>query len=257
VRVVKFLEEPRRGDIGFLHVNRTTMTPAIVGALGGGAGVVNGRLLDISKRLISRNLVTAAGPDDGPVIIKYNANAGGAPDQRKAAGGTRTPRWRRTLGRLRRRLPWRWTRRLDGRYVVCGGRSLVPRWVWNDPALVVERFRPEQMDGLYVLRVAVLLGGSVYQRHHFSTDPVVKARRARRKAYSEEPLPDVVLARLRELHVDYAKVDWVMNGGEPVILDVNPTPMRTAPPAGAELPRFEHLARGIEALGAAVRETRS
>ena len=41
--------------------------------------VVNRNITDISKRKISRNLITSAKDYDGPVIVKTNRNAGGEP----------------------------------------------------------------------------------------------------------------------------------------------------------------------------------
>ena len=176
--------------------------------------VLSRNVHDISKRRISRSLVQRGDGYDGPVLVKTDANSGGWPDQRIYEYSDPPRRfWQRHLGV---------TRTLDGtKYRLYPTARKVPRAVWRNPALVVERFLPEWKDGLYRVRLATCFGNRTSTLMWGSPDPIVKA--TMRLGPCE--VPEAILEERRRLGLDYAKLDFVLRDGEPVLLDVNTTPI--------------------------------
>jgi hypothetical protein len=243
VRIVPLAEAGPPGDVGILHVNRTVLPDRLAAIVARRGRVVNGGALDMSKRRVSANLVRRGDGYGGPVIVKSNGNCAGASDMRKLERHDESTAWQR----LRARLPWLRERRIPGGgYMVRPRPADVPRWVWGSADHVVERFRPERDGPFYRLRIAVVFGRQSFSRDLLGGEPVVKAGPALQKRYRDEPLPREVWDRVAALSVDFAKVDWVIHEGTPVVLDINPTPTRKSPPAGVEeIALFERLARGL------------
>lgn len=212
--------------------------------------VVNRRLRDVRKRAISAQLV---GRDDawrGPVIVKTDNNSLGWSEETLLAAASPRSLFERVRGRLERKLlPERRrlgrARRLE-RYHVFESTDEVPRGVWSNPALVVERFVPETKDGAYVVRSYTCFGASAHASAFTSAEPVVK--RSNSVMARCEPPPDAILEARRRLGVDYAKMDYVLHGGEAFLLDVNPTPVVTPPIDEARIQRSAELADGLRAF---------
>lgn len=243
VRIVALDDAGPAGDVGILHVNRTVLPPRLAEIVARRGRVVNGGAVDMSKRRVSANLVRRGDGYDGPVMVKSNGNCAGASDRRKLERHDETTAWQR----LRDRLPWLREREVPGGgYMVRPRPADVPRWIWRHGDYVVEKFRPEREGPFYRLRIAVVFGRQSFSRDLLGGEPVVKAGPALQKSYRDEPLPQAVWDRVAALSVDFAKVDWVVHEGAPVVLDINPTPTRKAPPAGVEeVALFERLARGL------------
>jgi len=206
-------------DVGFVHVNRTLVDAALLPDNPNGKPLLNGSILDISKRRISTNLLTADSDYRGPVIIKTDANHFGKRERLARSKSMSGKLWLR----ISRRMSWRLSRELvDEEYPILDGIAAVPDWVWSRPDLVVERFLPEKDGDEFVLRLWVFFGQEEYGVRMFSPDPMVKVRSSSHHDYLTtvpEPLREV---RSR-LGIDFGKFDYVMVDGEPVLLDVNKT----------------------------------
>jgi len=179
--------------------------------------VVNGRIHDISKRKISRHLVTRGDPYMGEVIVKTDLNYAGRAEQRAVH-----------LWRLRRAvlkcLPWAWTGHLTPEfYPVFPSSAVVPAGVWNNPRLVVERFIPERAGEYYCLRQWLSFGSRSVSQRLVSPHPIVKAANIVRRDY-DLPIPRDLRAMREELGFDYGKFDYVIANGKAVLLDANRTP---------------------------------
>lgn len=226
-------------SVGILHIDRTVIEPGLLPANSENRPLLNGSVLDISKRRISANLV---GPDsswDGPVLIKTNANAFGLREIK------RRPRWSFAKQRsgLARHLPWRLLRELPLRdYPILDSIREVPRWVWRRPDLVVERFLPERIGKYYALRLWIFLGDKEYGAILYCEEPIVKTRKLAHYEYIHE-FPDSLREQRRKLGFDYGKFDYVMVDGEAVLLDANCTPSVREGPI---TPNLRHLATGID-----------
>jgi hypothetical protein len=201
------------------HLDETWTPPEYETFLGRCAVVVNRGVNDISKRMISENLLTRQTNHDGPVIIKTNRNSGGQPEFERF----RNRGWvAQAAVDLARRLPWKLTGMI-GQYKIFDHPSLVPRAAWRNPLLVVEKFLPERQDGMYCLRQHIFFGTREINTIAFSADPIVKAQNVVRRQLLPEPSPGVREIRTR-LGFDYGKFDYVLWDGRVVLFDANRTP---------------------------------
>jgi len=92
---------------------------------------------------------------------------------------------------------------------------------FSDRNVVVEKFRPEFEDGLFHVRIYQFLGDRWSCTRVGTPSRLVKSTPDARTE-PIEPSPEVVAWR-GELGLDYGKLDYVVNDGEAVLLDVNKT----------------------------------
>jgi hypothetical protein len=224
---------PVEADVIFAHVNLTMLPDDVVDFISRHGPVVNGSVRDTSKSVVSSQLVGPGCEYDGPVIVKTDQNAGGRADHRD---GRCPPRfgsraWRGGLShRLSVRSPrlatvgLRWADVLNPkRYPTFRSIRDVPRVVFDNPALVVERYVPEIDGDHYCLRSYCFLGDRAVTVRVKSFDPVVKASSI---VFREEVgVDESIVATRHRLGFDYGKFDYVVHAGEAILLDANPTPM--------------------------------
>ncbi|MDB4473824.1 hypothetical protein N9023_02360 [Opitutaceae bacterium] len=214
-------------DILLPHIDCTVVPDAYWEAIQQHPRAVNSRLRDISKTAFSENLLTAEDDYDGPVIVKTNRNSGGFKD---LDFGQARPQ--SLVDQLRKRLAWQpwmaahslgWTRTLK-RYPTFEHISQVPSAVWRNPHLVAEKFFIPDRDanGEHVLYLWIIMGKASLGLTLHSPDPFVKNDNARLGSFKQPP-PEILAAQKR-LGCDYAKIDYVLHEGRPVLLDINRTP---------------------------------
>lgn len=216
------------GDVVFLHLDLTVVPEKVLAALQGHPCVVNRFVADISKSRYSRNRVRSRRDKwDGPVIIKTDRNYGGQPEKRLQ------PRSR--LLRLKDRLAQRGLLPLaladvlyTENYPIYTSPRDVPFGAFHNPALFIERFRPERSGGLYCMRNFTFFGDRWINELYKAPCPVV----SRGKAVSREEVepPQEILELRQKLGFDYGKFDYVLDDGEVVVFDVNKTPSVSCPP---------------------------
>lgn len=231
-------------DVGIVHIDRTWISESWLPENPRGIPLLNGSLLDISKRRISRNLLQRDSGYQGPVMIKTNANYFGWPERASSSSPTMLQFYHMLI---RKKIPWRWTRLfLPGSYTVLDAMDQLPAWVWRRDDLVVEKFLPEKDGNEFVLRTWLFFGPREYGVRMFSRNPVVKAGGITRYEYIDD-FPDSLRKVRDELKVDFGKFDYVMVNGEAVLLDVNKTPSMTmANPSSGHSPNMLKLASGLE-----------
>jgi hypothetical protein len=179
---------------------------------------INGRCTDISKRAIGSNLLTKDDAWPGPFIVKTDRNHGGRQERRLKWG---------SVGLLAPDAWWpsgRWDTRsmLDpNAYPIFERAADVPRGVWHNPRLVVERFLPERDGKLFRIRSMEFFGDRWVNRLRWSPSPIVKAKVVVRSE-DVEPHPDV-FGIAKQLNLDRGKIDYVIHDGRPLVLDANRT----------------------------------
>jgi hypothetical protein len=244
----------------FPHVDLTVTPPEIAALFGRYPRVVNRRVLDISKRRLSRLLLPADDPWQGPVIVKTNLNTGGLPESRLA----RPPAAQFARMLAKRVAPRRWLLRWRARrraaptdlgtartlppnfYPIFTSKAAVPRGAFDNPALVVERFLPEKEGDLFAVRSWSFLGSCGYNLRRVSRSPVVRAVGVLRR--EEVPVPDDLIGMRADLGFDYGKLDYVLRDGRAVLLDANRTPSLSGDSlAEAQRERARTLALGVAA----------
>ena len=195
--------------------------------------VVNRGVVDIRKSAFSRNLVTEDDAYAGPVIVKTDSNFGGRPERQavsRMALRRRIPLHFHGIARVLRKIAvsgslarLAYADFLDPhKYPVFSSKQDVPRGVFKNGSLVVEKFRPERESRFYFLRSYAFLGSEGLAVRTKSEHPVVKGAGGTDLEFV--PVAESILAMRHELGFDYGKFDYVMHEGEAVLLDINATP---------------------------------
>ncbi len=221
-------------DVALLHVSLSVVPPDYRRLAAEYPRTLNGSAVDIRKRRYSRLLVEPGSSYRGAVIVKSDRNAGGWREHRVS------PWWRK---KSEAALPWRMRRFVRPEdYAVFPRAQLVPRGVWSNPNLVVERFAAEREGERYLCRHWLFLGSREVTRRTSSPHPVVKFRGVMEP--TSETIPRELRSIREEMGFDYGKFDYGIVDGEVVLYDVNRTP-GAAPDARLHADTVEALAPGI------------
>jgi hypothetical protein len=230
-------------DLAILHVDLTVVPPDYLEFVRRYPVVINGRVVDISKRRINTNLVRRGDGYQGSVIVKTNQNCGGEMEARLVRNG---PLRHRITQRLRERLPWGWRSSLStSDYRIFDSVNQVPRIVWFNPDLVVERFRPERRDDYYCLRTWFFLGDQETNSISYSKQPIVKSNNVHHREVVNE-VPDELRKIREDLGFDYGKFDYAIVDDRVVLYDANHTPTLGGLNKERFLPSIRRLAKGIQ-----------
>lgn len=212
--------QPVRGDCALLHIDTTKIEPGLLSIFDADMPILNRRVLDISKRHVSRCLVSRDDDYDGYVIVKTNENAYGIPKFPPSPAHDKTMILRRSVTLHN----WRYVEMLPtGTYPILANKREVPDWVWSREDIVVEQFIPEIEDGLFVLRLWVFFGPEEVGFKLYGRHPIVKSGDLVRYEFLDE-VPEQLRLERRRLGFDFGKFDYVMSGGKAVLLDANKTP---------------------------------
>jgi hypothetical protein len=190
-------------DLLFMHVDLSVIPPDYVAFAERYPVVINGRVRDIRKSVVSTNLVAPGDAYVGPVIVKSDLNFGGNPEYQRNV----------LSSGLRPISP--------SRYHVVGSLAEVPPAIFSNPNLVVEKFLPEIHDGLYHVNLYRFLGSRGNCTKVAGRDPVVKSTRA--VSSREIDVHPAVEAMRAQAGFDYGKFDYVVHDGQPIIVDMNKT----------------------------------
>ncbi|MEQ6167579.1 hypothetical protein AAOE16_10315 [Ekhidna sp. MALMAid0563] len=189
----------------------TTLSPPYCDLINNYSNVVNGKLLDISKRSISAQLLDQHSDYQGPVIVKPNRNARGLTDI-----AMRIPNGafilKEEIIRAKKNVVYRVFESLQS----------VPAAYFTNEELVIERYLPEREDDMYYLRVCILLGDKHISARVGSKSGVIKGVNVISREIVETP--QALLEEMKRRGFDYGKVDFGIHKGEIVIYDTNRTP---------------------------------
>ena len=200
-------------DVLVVHVDLSVVPQEYIDFAARYPVTLNGRIRDIRKSTFSSQRLTRDSNWQGPVIVKTDANFDGIPERLRGVGpaGSRPAAGPNASSRR----TWR------AGYVVYHSADEVQEWVFNDPSLIVERFRPEVEEGFFCVRFLTCLGKQISSARLKGSNPIVNGSSVRR---IEEVKPHEEIVAVRErLGCDYGKLDYVLVDGEPILLDVNKT----------------------------------
>jgi len=216
-------------DLAVLHVDLTTVPDDYAAAMRRYPRVVNGGALDVSKRTVSKYLLKPGDRWDGKVVAKANLNCFGVPEFR--IYGTASDGFREQA-------------ELPVGYTIYPTIGRVPDRVWDNPALVVERFLPEFDGEHYYLRVYTFCGEGSRNRICMAKRPIIRGRSII-DHWAGPEVPEELIAERKRLGLDYGKLDYVLHDGKPILLDANKTPSTRV---GLPREMFEDLAAGLPSL---------
>lgn len=217
VVVLRGPERYEAADVIVLHVDLTVVPQEYLDFCARYPIVVNGRVRDISKRKISKNLLEPKDHYTGAVIVKADLNFGGFPELKMQRPGRLSRMWNKYL-------PWSITGILSpSDYPVFRSMAEVPKAVWRNRRLVVEKFCPEREGDHYCLRQWIFLGDRGVSQRLVSLNPIVKFPNEVHLEYGP-PVPESLREMRSRLGFDYGKFDYVVVDGEVILLDANRTP---------------------------------
>jgi hypothetical protein len=203
---------PASGDVALLHVDSTVVERSYLDLRSHYSRTINFSTVDISKRQVSKLILSKNDSWDGRVIVKCDLNNGGIMEDIH----------NRAASRLGRPLPHPGVTR-STEYCVLESLSDVDDRIWEDESLVVERFLPEsEKDGGYVLRTWVFMGHRERCTKMITPGWISKAGDVIR--YEPIEVPAQLRAERERLGFDFGKFDFVMHEGQPILLDANRTP---------------------------------
>lgn len=219
------LDDPPDGDLAILHVDTTVLPPAYLALARRYPRHINAASDSIAKRAISSNLVRQEDDYGGAVIVKTDANHRGFKELELYRR-----RVKRSLNPITH-LVWRYRRAIwkrhslpDRSYPIYQHKDLVPAWMWRDRRFVVEAFRPEFDGELYYVNSWYFLGDRGVHLRYGDTERVSERLDEEGIELLEPNVPAELWAARRRLGLSFGKMDFVINEGECVLLDVSRTP---------------------------------
>jgi hypothetical protein len=228
-------------DVVIQHVDLTVVPLEYRYEGTGSQVVINARCYDISKNVVADLGIRSPDERDGPVIVKTALNHGGRPE----ADARAASRIVRGIRRLVRRTPLRYRFAVDldpHNYPIFETTREVPRSVWSNPSLVVERFMPEREGDAYAMRWCLFLGDRATCFRFVSEKPIVKVTKSTMRP---APVPDDVAAMRERVGLDFGRFDFVVHDGKSHVLDVTRTPCWSHPDRRKAA---EAIAPGLDAL---------
>jgi hypothetical protein len=200
-----------KADLAILHVDATVVDPEYTALAKRYPRTINLGIRDIRKSVISGAGLSRGDSWDGPVIVKSELNARGAPEyyhnEVAALRGKPAPHPQVTALRD---------------YAVFDRAGDVPDRIWRDPQLVVEKFMPERDARGFALRTWCFMGRRETCSRCISADPVVKGSSIIARELVD--VPDELRGMRTRLGFDYGKFDFVLHDGQTVLFDANFTP---------------------------------
>ena len=160
-------------DLLLLHVDLSVVPEAYRRFAQDHPRVINRSAIDIRKRSYLDDLVGREDVSSGPVIVKSDLNHGGLPERLLGAPRSGLGRLAAGIGRqLRRRLGLVGDIRSKSDYEIFPDRGSVPARRFEDGS-VVQPFRPERLDGAFVLREYYFLGEIEVLSMEIGSDPIL------------------------------------------------------------------------------------
>lgn len=209
-------------DILIVHVDLTIVPDSYLEFAKRYPIVLNGKVKDIRKSTISRNLLTQQDNWKGQVIVKSNQNCAGVPELlRSGYRGKLKKLYHRYMKKLRLQSLLR-TPQHSNDYKVYESLANVPQYCFSHPNLVVEKFIPEREGEFYCVRTVSFLGNRKHCIRLKSRSPIVKGNTTEISEDIPDPHPDIEKIR-QQLNFDYGKFDYVVLDGEVILLDANKT----------------------------------
>jgi len=237
-RLIDNPAESEGGEAAFLHVDLTDVPADFIAAAHRYKRCVNRDASTIRRTLYTRARVLPDDAFDGPVIAKTVLNSQGAPELRYQNRRSLAARARYTAKKF---LIPGYKRRLCPAYEIFDSLEDVPKSVWGDPRLLVERFLPGTMD-LPIVK----------HRYDFFFEVELNTRVAYQSLlcdpetlteFDVDPdVPQAIRDLRKQLSLDFGAIDYFMEDGEAIPIDANKTVTTTE----SWVARWPAVARHVE-----------
>lgn len=219
-RVLDRVDREIAGRVAVVHVDLTEVPEALLPLPESYQLCLNGKARTIHRRLYSRARIDRESPYVGPVIVKTVLNHRGLPEL--------LHRCRSDSHLLRR---WHFDRQLLVRdycpkYAIYPSKECVPKAVWGDERLLVERFLPRSLSlPVTKYRYDFCLDVTLHTRAVY--DSLLCDHTKVREVSVVGNIPRAVMEVRRDLHLDFGSIDYFVADDEAVAVDVNKTTVCT------------------------------
>jgi hypothetical protein len=229
-------------DAAINHVDLTDTPDDYIDYLKKYPVVINGKVKSISKTYFSKQLLNRGDDHKGKVVIKTNANCGGASELKLAGKDT----W--IINKIAAIFS-RWPKIIfikSSDYLILESIRSVPDDIWENKYLIVEKFLPEQdNEGNYRLRAWSFLGNRSLHVLTTSTQPIVKGKSIIKREILSDDVPEELILFRKQMGFDYGRFDYAIFEGKVVLYDVNRTPTTSAKAAVLYAKKIKEMASGI------------
>ncbi len=216
-------------DICFVHLDLSVVPDEYLEFANQYPVVVNGEVKDIRKSSFSQNLLSAKDDYAGKVIVKTDLNYAGWPEKYLTY-----PYPILVLFRLMNKMPWLFPEPCTSRdYKIYSNLSEVPGKYFDGNKYVVEKFLPEKEGEYYSCHSYLFMGDSYVCNKKSAKMPIIKDRDLGMQV-DVEPHPEAV-AMKQKMGIGYGKLDYCMNNGKMILIDVNKTFTFSRPPGRIEV----------------------
>jgi hypothetical protein len=215
-RVLSRVDREVSASVAIVHVNLTEVPDTLLPSPNSYQLCLNGKAKSIHRHLYSRARIDQESAYAGPVIVKTVLNHRGLPEL--------IHRCRSDLQLLRR---WRFDRARLMRehcpeYVIYLSKELVPKTVWGDERLLVERFLPKSTSlPVIKYRYDFFLDVTLHMRAVY--DSLLCDHTKVREVSVVRDIPHAVTEARRSLHLDFGSIDYFVVDDEAVAVDANKT----------------------------------
>ena len=253
-------------DILIVHINLTVIPQVYVDIISKFPLVINGNILDISRRNFSKLLLSESDDYTGTVIVKTNTNYGGKPeyDRLKQRHILNTPikdifqlpilnslvkkPIRQLINKIGNKRPLQKWERIKTMnplaYPIYKDIKSVPKGIWRNTNLIAERYINNCENGLFYAFCCVFFGDKEIAGRLGSPNPIVKYS----NSVSVEllPAPDIVRQWRKDLKIDFGRFDYLEFEGQYFLIDVNKTEGGGLDICYDYQDEFTYLAAGLE-----------
>jgi len=251
VKVAYGTDDEIKADIVINHVDLSVVPDEYINFLNRYPVVLNQKVRDISKTIFSENIIYRNSRYPGKVILKTNANYGGEKERLLRKGDqTAFSLYERICSRFNAFLKnytwWNVKTIKSKNYPVFDSVQDLPRGVWKNKHLIVEKFIPEiDPGGKYRLRAWSFLGDRSLNVLTTASTPIIKGSTIEKREILSDAVPEKLIRIRRQLGFDYGRFDYVLLNGEAVLYDVNRTPTTSSKALETYAHELKDLAKGI------------
>jgi hypothetical protein len=218
----RILDRPEKSGAArkaLLHLDLTELPDSYRDLAAQYDGAINGGALSIHRFLYSTLRLSEGDAHGGAVVVKTVLNARGLPEVRLRRSRNRWTRMRYLLGKL---LVPGFRERAAPHYRVYRSVGEVPKKVWRDARLMVEKYAFDSLEMPIVKHRYLFMLGAQLNIKQVYNDPLCSSA----KIISSEavgPPPQEVMAVRRQLKLDYGAIDYFIVEGRGVVVDANKT----------------------------------
>ena len=221
VKFLRGISEFVPAQVCIVHVDLSVVPESYLKFANQYPATVNGKISDIRKSVVSQAILGIDESYQGQVIVKTDLNYAGLPEK-----VLKSSIFRLAISKIKKycslqdsQLP------RQSSYIVYENKDNVPESVRQNPDFVIEKFNPNREGSQFSIRFFKCFGSNYECTKNFSNEPIITSFNTTKR---EAVIPHKAILEYRQkIGLDFGKIDYFMDGDQPVVIDVNKTPGTT------------------------------